>query len=82
MKPHADYPALSELPALVHQQRRKLAAYLRTDRELRAANEEIDGLLASAGADAVTCEIPLGNFEVRRAVTRDGRRYATLAKIE
>lgn len=82
MKPHTEYVALSELPELVHKQRRLVAGQLRIDREVRALNEHIDGVLAEAGVDAVTCEIHLGSFEVRRAVTRDGRRYATVTKIE
>jgi hypothetical protein len=78
MTPHTAHPALGELAALVHQQRRLLAGRIRIEREQHELHEKIETLLAIAGVDVVACTIPLGTFEVRRAVTRDGRRYASV----
>lgn len=81
MKPHTDYPALRELATHVHQQRRLLAGQLRITREERALREKVDTLLEHAHVDAVTCAIPLGNYEVRRQIASDGHRYASITPI-
>jgi hypothetical protein len=77
-----DVPGLEQLPDLVHQHRRLIAGQVRIDKEIRALNERIETHLNAAGTDAVMCTIALGRFEVRRAVTRDGRRYATVTPIK
>lgn len=82
MKAHTEFPELSELPALVHQQRRLLAGQLRITREERDLREKIDALLGASGVDVVTCATGLGGFEVRRAVARDGHRYASVTPIK
>lgn len=81
MTPSTDVPGLDELPALVHQHRRLIAGQIRIEKEIRALNEQIDATLKAANVDAVLCTIALGPFEVRRAVTRDGRRYASVAQF-
>lgn len=82
MKPHTDHEGLKDLPDLIHQERRLVAGRLRIEREERAMRERIDTLMAAAGVDAVACAIHLGTYEVRRAVTRDGRRYASVTPIK
>lgn len=82
MKPHTEVPGLDSLPTLVHQQRRLLAGQLRITREERDLREQMDALLAQSGVEVVTCDIPLGPFEVRRAVARDGHRYASVTPIK
>ena len=82
MKPHTEYQDLSALPTLVHQQRRLVAGQLRITREERAIREQMDGMLERAGTDVVTCDTPLGPFEIRRAVARDGHRYASVTPIK
>jgi hypothetical protein len=52
------------------------------EREEREIRERIDALMSAAGAEAVSCTLPLGTFEVRRAITRDGRRYASVAPLK
>lgn len=75
--------ALSDLPALVHQQRRLLAGQLRITREERDVRTEIDALLETAGLEVTTCVIDsLGTFEVRRAIARDGHRFASVTPIK
>jgi hypothetical protein len=78
MKPHTDFPELADLPKHVHKERRHVAGQLRCERDARAEREQMDALLALSSAEVVRCETSLGTFEVRRAVTRDGRRYATV----
>jgi hypothetical protein len=82
MHAHSDYPELSELPALVHQQRRLLAGQIRITREERDLRERMDALLATSGLEVVTCATGLGPFEVRRAVARDGHRYVSVTPIK
>lgn len=82
MKAHTEFPALEQLPAAVHRQRRRNAAYVRTKHERQESGKELDDLLASAGVDAVTCELPLGTFEVRRQVASSGERYASVTPIK
>lgn len=82
MKAHTEFPELTELPTLVHGQRRLLAGQLRITREERDLRERMDALLADAGVEVVTCATPLGPFEIRRAVARDGHRYASVSPIK
>lgn len=81
MKAHTEYTGLEQLPELVHKQRRLVAGRLRIIREEHAINEQIDGMLSDVGIDVVSCETPLGAFEVRRAVARDGTRYASVTPL-
>jgi methionine synthase I (cobalamin-dependent) len=81
MKSHTEFHELENLPKLVQDERRKVAGYLRCDREARALREQMDALLAQSGAEVVLVETTLGAFEVRRAVTRDGRRYASVTRV-
>ncbi len=81
MKAHTEYPALETLAKLVHEQRRKVAGELRINREKHELQGQMDKLLEAAGVDAVTCELPLGTFEVRRAVARNGQRFASVTPI-
>lgn len=81
MNQHTDFPGLTDLPSLVHQQRRLVAGELRIQRERRELQGRIDAVLAASGADVVRCDTPLGPFEVRRAVARDGHRYASVSPI-
>jgi hypothetical protein len=82
MKSHSEFHELESLPKLVHDERRKVAGYLRCDREARTLREQMDALLALSGAEVVRVDTALGAFEVRRAVTRDGRRYATVTPVK
>jgi hypothetical protein len=82
MRPHTEYPALTDLPKLIHEQRRLVAGRIRIEREERAMREKIDALMVASAIEVVSCEIHLGTFEVRRAVTRDGHRYASVTPIK
>ena len=82
MKKHSEFTELTELPTMVHQQRRLLAGQLRITREERDIRERMDSLLEQTGVDVVTCDTPLGRFEVRRAVARDGHRYASVTPMK
>jgi hypothetical protein len=82
MKTHTDFAELKDLPTLVHEQRRKIAGQLRITREERDLRERMDALLEQSGVEVVRCDTPLGPFEVRRAVARDGHRYASVTPIK
>lgn len=86
MQPHTDYPELAGLEELVHQQRRLVAGETRIKEERHALEYEIEALLRRAKTEAVKCRIRFKNgtvrtFEVRRAVTQDGRHYAKVAPV-
>jgi hypothetical protein len=81
VKAHTEYEQLEELPDLVHKQRRLFAGLTRIKCEERALREQIDALLADAGADVVCCETTLGPFEIRRAIALDGHHYASISPL-
>lgn len=81
IKAHTAIPGLDGLDKDVHQERRLLAGQLRITQESRDLRARMDAQLAAAGVDVVTVTIHLGTFEVRRAVSQNGSRYATVTKI-
>lgn len=82
MNPHTLFPALEELPRLVAKERQSVAVELRVKREQHDLRERMDKLLADAGVDVVSVTNHLGTFELRRAVSRSGERYATVTKVK
>lgn len=82
MKPHTDVPGLADLTDLVAKERRTVAAELRIKREQHELRERMEQLLETSGVEAVLVSNHLGTFEVRRAVTRTGERYATVTKVK
>ncbi len=83
---HTDFPSLNSLEELLRKQQQQVARRADADEECRQLNGQIDLLLASAGVDAVECAVTFksGNrktFEVRRAVSRNGTRYATVTAM-
>lgn len=86
MQPHTDYPELAGLEELVHQHRRLVAGEQRIKEERHQLEYKIEAQLRTAKTDAVKCRIKFKNgttrtFEVRRAMSRDHRYYATVAPI-
>lgn len=81
MKAHTEYPALEGLDKIVHDERRKVAGQLRCLEEGKALRARMDEQLAAAGVEVVTVTIGLGTFEVRRAVSQNGSRYASVTKV-
>lgn len=81
MKAHTEYPSLEGLDKLVNDERRKVAGEMRCKTEGKELRAKLDAALAAADVDAVTVTIHLGTFEVRRAVSRNGDRYATVTKL-
>ena len=77
MGTHIDNPALAELSALVHKQRRLLAGQLRITREERGVREDIDAVLARAGVQSIDCD----GYALNRVV-RDGKHFATVTPIK
>lgn len=87
MQPHTDYPELAGLEELVHQHRRLVAGEQRIKDERHQLEYKIEAQLRAAETDAVKCRIKFKNgsvrtFEVRRAMSRDHRYYATVAPVK
>lgn len=82
MQPDTDFPALDGLKKLVHEQRRLVAGELRIQRERRELEAQMEAMLAAAGVEAVTCEIGLGTFDVRRVIARSGTPYASVRPLK
>lgn len=82
MNAHTEYPQLEGLDKMVHQERRLIAGQLRIVQESKDLRAKIDEQLAAAGVDAVTVTIGLGTYEVRRAVSQNGSRYATVTPLK